>query len=117
VPAYETFASADLLGADGAGADAGKLSTRRYGLGLEPVGEQTDKSAKGTSKSANLRRFVAGTAKALAELMSADLSQLDLAVIMIDGMLLWERERVLGAVDANQERDHAAVLGEVCLSS
>ncbi|MCW2908981.1 MAG: transposase, partial [Actinomycetia bacterium] len=65
MPPYETFASADLPEQLALEWMLGKLSTRRYGLGLEPVGEQTGKSAKGTSKSAISRRFVAGTAKAL----------------------------------------------------
>ena len=38
------------------------------------------------SKSAVSRRFVAATETALAELMSADLSELDLVAIMIDGV-------------------------------
>ena len=86
VPAYDSFASTDLLEQMALERMLGKLSTRRYGLGLEPVGTQTEKTAKGTSKSAISRRFVAGTEKALAELMSADLSQLDLAAVMIDGV-------------------------------
>jgi putative transposase len=86
VPAYETFAATDVLDAMAMERMLGKLSTRRYGLGLEPVGEATTKQAKGTSKSAISRRFVAATEKALAELMSADLSELDLAALMIDGV-------------------------------
>jgi transposase-like protein len=38
------------------------------------------------SKSAVSRRFVAATEKALAELMSADLSDLDLVALMVDGV-------------------------------
>jgi len=43
------------------------LSTRRYPVGLEPVGEQVDATASCTSKSAASRRFVAQTETALAE--------------------------------------------------
>lgn len=86
VPAYETFASADVLEGMALEKMLGKLSTRRYGLGLEPVGTDTTKVAKGTSKSAISRRFVAATEKALAELMTADLSELELAALMIDGV-------------------------------
>jgi transposase-like protein len=86
VPAYETFAGTDLLEGMALERMLGKLSTRRYGLGLEPVGEATAKTSKGTSKSAISRRFVAATEKALAELMSADLSGLELAALMIDGV-------------------------------
>jgi putative transposase len=86
VPAYERFASADVLEGMALEKMLGKLSTRRYGLGLEPVGEATAKASKGTSKSAISRRFVAATEKALGELMTADLAGLDLAVLMIEGV-------------------------------
>jgi putative transposase len=86
VPAYETFAGTDLLEGMALERMLGKLSTRRYGLGLEPVGETAAQQAKGTSKSAISRRFVAATEKALAELMTADLSGLELAALMIDGV-------------------------------
>src|SRR5207302_11337249 len=56
------------------------------GLGLQPVGAQTIRVAKGTSKSAISRRFVAATETALAELMGADLSELDLVALMLDGV-------------------------------
>lgn len=46
----------------------------------------TAKVAKGTSKSAVSRRVVAATEKALTELMTADLSGLELSVLMIDGV-------------------------------
>ena len=62
------------------------LSTRRYPLGLEPVGEQITEKATATSKSAVSRRFVAMTETALAELLSQDLSGLDLVALMIDGV-------------------------------
>jgi putative transposase len=62
------------------------LSTRRYGHGLEPVGEQAEEKAASTSRSAVSRRFVAATEHALADLMAADLSTLDLVVLMVDGV-------------------------------
>jgi len=43
-------------------------------------------ASRGTSKSAVSRRFVAMTESALDELMGADLSALDLVVIMLDGV-------------------------------
>jgi len=63
-----------------------KLSTRRYPVGLEPVGARVQARAKSTSKSAVSRRFVAATETALAELMAANLSGLDLVALMIDGV-------------------------------
>jgi transposase-like protein len=63
-----------------------KLSTRRYPVGLEPVGEAVEATARSTSKSTVSRRFVNATEKALAELMEADLSELDLVALMVDGV-------------------------------
>src|SRR3954449_1817295 len=62
------------------------LSTRRYPVGLEPVGEQVTATASATSKCAGSRKFVAMTATALAQLLAADLSALDLVALMIDGV-------------------------------
>jgi transposase-like protein len=62
------------------------LSTRRYPVGLEPVGQRTEQTATATSKSAVSRRFVAQTETALAELLAADLSGLDLVALMVDGV-------------------------------
>ena len=62
------------------------MSTRRYPIGLEPVGQKVEASARSTSKSAVSRRFVAATETALGELLSAELSGLDLVALMIDGV-------------------------------
>src|SRR5215213_1919128 len=62
------------------------LSTRRYDVGLEPVGAGIEQAATATSKSAVSRRFVAQTETALAQLLAADLSQLDLVAFMVDGV-------------------------------
>ena len=62
------------------------LSTRRYAVGLEPVGEQVAETSSATSKSAVSRRFVAMTETALAELLDTNLSGLDLVALMIDGV-------------------------------
>lgn len=63
-----------------------KLSCRRYRAGLEPIGQAVEETARSTSKSAISRRFVSATEKALGELMSADLGQLDLVALMCDGV-------------------------------
>jgi putative transposase len=86
VAAYELFSSTELLGRLALERMLGGLSTRRYGLGLEPVGTVVEQSASGTSKSAVSRRFVAMTHTALAELLAADLSALDLVCLMVDGV-------------------------------
>ncbi len=86
VPTYELFASTEILGRLAMERMLAKLSTRRYGAGLEPVGETIEATATATSKSAVSRRFVTATEKALGELLSADLSGLDLVALLIDGV-------------------------------
>jgi transposase-like protein len=86
VPAYETFASGDLLGELAVAKMMAKLSTRRYAQGLEPVGSQAGAAASATSRSAVSRRFVAMTERALDEMMHADLSEHDLVALMADGV-------------------------------
>src|SRR5918993_1237268 len=86
VAAYELFSSTEILGRLALERMLHGLSTRRYPLGLEPVGTQVEQAASGTSKSAVSRRFVAMTHTALAELLAADLSGLDLVCLMIDGV-------------------------------
>ena len=66
------------------------MSTRRYPVGLEPVGQGVQESSRSTSKSAVSRRFVAMTQTALADLLGKDLSGLDLVVLMIDGVYFAE---------------------------
>jgi putative transposase len=87
VPAYELFSSTEVLGRLAMEKMLAGLSSRRYGpVGLEPVGEQVTATARSTSKSAVSRKFVAQTETALAELLSADLSGLDLVALMADGV-------------------------------
>jgi putative transposase len=86
LPTYELAASTDLLERETMARMLAKLSTRRYRVGLEPMGEAVTKRSRSVSKSAVSRRFVAATESALAELMAADLSALDLVAIMVDGV-------------------------------
>jgi len=85
-PAYELFSRSEILGRMAMGKMLGGLSSRRYTLGLEPVGENVESAASATSKSAVSRRFVAMTETALAELLTAPLGNLDLVALMIDGV-------------------------------
>ena len=86
VPAYGLFSSTELLGKMAMERMLAGLSTRRYGVGLEPVGEAVEESSRAKSKSAVSRKFVAMTEHALADLLAGDLSGLDLVAIMIDGV-------------------------------
>ena len=83
---YELFNTTDMLGRLAMQRMLAKLSTRRYRTGLEPVGVAVEARARGTSRSAVSRRFKAATETALAELLAGDLSQLDLVVLMVDGV-------------------------------
>ncbi len=86
VPSYELFTSTEILGRMAMERMLAKLSTRRYRAGLEPVGTPVESVARSTSKSAVSRRFVAATETALASLMGAELSHLDLVALMVDGV-------------------------------
>ena len=86
VPAYEVFTGTELLGRMAMERMLAGVSTRRYPVALEPVGDQVSAEAKCTSKSAVSRKFVAMTETALADLLATDLSGLDLVALMIDGV-------------------------------
>jgi transposase-like protein len=86
VPTYQAFAPTELLEQLALERMLAKLSTRRYRVGLEPVGTQVEHTATGTSKSAVSRRFVARTEHALAELLAQELSALDLVALLVDGI-------------------------------
>ena len=85
LPAYELFASRDLLNQMAVERMLAGLSTRRYAAGLEPVGSEVETLATGTKRSAISRRFVAMTRTALEELMSRRLDEVRPVVLMIDG--------------------------------
>jgi putative transposase len=83
---WKTFSSADLLNSLVVERMLAGVATRRHVDVAEPVGSELDERSKGLSKSAISRRFVKATAHALAELMARSLAELDVAVLMIDGL-------------------------------
>jgi len=83
---YDCVTSTEVLGQMAMEKMLAKISTRRDGAGLEPVGAAVEQRSRGTSHSAISGRFVAATETALAELMAADLSGLDLVALMVDGV-------------------------------
>jgi putative transposase len=87
---YRVFASTDLLAEGIVARMLAGLSTRRYPAGLEPVGDQVDAQASGTSKSAVSRRFVTATAERLAELLARRLDQDRWLVVFLDGFGMGE---------------------------
>ena len=86
IASYETFTGTEVLGRKAMEQMLAGLSSRRYHVGLEPVGEHVTSEATSTSKSAVSRRFVKATEHALADLLSQDLSSLDLVAFMVDGV-------------------------------
>src|ERR1700736_771312 len=83
------------------------VSTRGYARSLEPLPAAV--TVRGVSKSAVSERFVYGTERKLAELMSRELGRLKLAALMIDGVHFGEHV-VLAAVGVD-ERGDKHVLG------
>ena len=92
---YEHFADRDPLRRVVLERMLAGVSTRRYRRTQEPVGEEVEVEARSTSKSSVSRTFVERTRHALAELMSRQLADLRLAVMMIDGIELKERMMIV----------------------
>ncbi len=83
---WKVFSSADLLNSLVVERMLAGVATRRHGDVAEPVGAELEARARSTSKSAISRRFVAATKRAMEELMARSLADLDVAVLMIDGL-------------------------------
>jgi len=79
---WETFASEDLLRQVVVERMLAGVATRRHVDVIDPVGV----AGKATSKSAVSRRFKAATEKAMSGLLARDLTGLETAVLMIDGL-------------------------------
>jgi transposase-like protein len=78
------------------------VSTRGYARSLEPLPEAV--AVRSISKSAISERFVYGTERKLAELMSRDLRQLRVVALLIDGVHFGEHV-VLAAVGVDEQGD------------
>lgn len=84
LPSWQYFAEEDPLEQRAMEQMLVGVSTRKYERSLEDVGKKV--KTRGTSRSAVSRRFVTGTGKRLKELLSRDLSSLNLCTLMIDGL-------------------------------
>lgn len=84
LPSWATFSAEDPLRERALEQMLIGVSTRRYGRSLEALPEAV--VARGTSKSAVSRRFVAATEAQMTGWLGRDLSGVDLAVLMIDGV-------------------------------
>jgi putative transposase len=92
---YQHFADRDPLARVVLERMLAGVSTRRYRRTQEPVGEDVETRARSTSKSAVSRTFVERTREALGELMSRQLGDLRLAVMMLDGLELKGRMMIV----------------------
>jgi putative transposase len=85
---YAEFGSRDMLERVALERMLAGVSTRRARRVGEPVGGKVEAAARSTSKSAVSRAFVAKTSAALDELLARGLDDVELAVVMIDGLEL-----------------------------
>jgi transposase-like protein len=83
---WAVFSSEDLLTQLVAERMLAGVATRRHADVAEPVGAELEAKSRGTGRSSVSRRWKRVTERALAELMARDLSGLEVAVVMIDGI-------------------------------
>ncbi len=103
LPSFEWAAGADPLDAATLAAIAAGVSTRRYSATQEPVPAAHHPSA--ASKSAVSRRFVQLSEQQLSEWLGRRLDDLDLPVVMIDGIHFRERVVLLAlGIDAKGDK-------------
>ncbi len=91
---WECFASDDVLRQVVVERMLAGVATRRHVDVTEPVGVE----GTATSKSAVSRRFKAATETAMGELLARDLSELETAVLMIDGLCVADQMIVVALV-------------------
>jgi putative transposase len=83
---WDTFAADDLLSQTIVERMLAGVATRRHVSVGDPVGGRVQSAQHSLSKSAVSRRFVAATEAAMTELLSRDLNDVDVCVLMIDGV-------------------------------
>ena len=107
LPSFEWAASGDPLDAATMAAIAAGVSTRRYASTQEPV--PAAHRPRAASKSAVSRRFVQLSQEQLAQWLARPLGELDLPVVMIDGIHF--RERVILLAIGIDTKGNKHVLG------
>ncbi len=95
VSSYEYFADRDPLTRAVMDRMLAGVSTRKYKVVGEPVGEQVEQHASSTRKSTVSELFIERTRTALGELMSRRLDDVRLAVMMLDGLEIADRTHVV----------------------
>ena len=105
---YEHFAGRDQLGRLALERILAGVSARKYRRLHEPIGEATVAGERSTSKSSVSRAFVQRTREALWHLMSRQLADLRLAVVMLDGIEIKGRTNIV-ALGITTEGDKLAL--------
>jgi putative transposase len=95
VSSYEYFADRDPLTRAVMDRMLAGVSTRKYKVVGEPVGEEVEQEASSTGKSTVSELFVERTRTALGELMARRLDDTRLAVMMLDGLEIADRTHVV----------------------
>ena len=104
LPSWEAAQAEDWLGRWAMNLMLINVSTRRFGRAVRlPEGDIAATPGAGLSKSAVSRRFVALSAERMRQWMAADLSQLDLLAIQIDGMHVTGELTLLAAIGIDGE--------------
>ena len=85
---WAAFSSEDLLDQVVLERMLAGVATRRHADVAEPLGTELEARSSTMSRSAVSRRFVRATRHALDELMARELSELDAAVLMLDGIMV-----------------------------
>ena len=95
VQSYEYFADRDPLTRAVMDRMLAGVSTRKFAVVGEPVGEEVEQESSSTGKSTVSEVFIERTRTALSELMSRRLDDVRLAVMMLDGLEIAERTHVV----------------------
>jgi putative transposase len=95
VKSYEYFADRDPLTRAVMDRMLAGVSTRKYEVVGEPVGEEVEQESTSTSKSTVSELFIERTRTALSELMARRLDDVRLAVMMLDGLEIADRTHVV----------------------
>jgi putative transposase len=110
LPSWAAFSADDPLHARALEQMLVGVSTRRYARSLEPVPDEV--AARGTSRSAVSRRFIAATEHQMDEWLARDLSGIDLAVLMIDGVHVHEHVLLVALAIDNDGTKHVVGVRE-----
>ena len=95
VTSYEYFADRDPLTRAVMDRMLAGVSTRKYKVVGEPVGEEVEQASSATGKSTVSELFIERTRTALGELMGRRLDDVRLAVMMLDGLEIADRTHVV----------------------